>query len=52
MEQQKEPTLEATTRYEKEAQLVGFSDSDHAGDIDTRKSTTGVLFFHGKNIIT
>jgi len=37
---------------EKEAQLVGFSDSDHAGDIDTRKSTTGVLFFHGKNIIT
>jgi hypothetical protein len=25
--------------------LLGFSDSDMAGDVDTRKSTTGVLFF-------
>jgi hypothetical protein len=28
--------------------LVGYSDSDHAGDIDTSKSTTGILFFLGK----
>ncbi|KAK8450458.1 hypothetical protein SEVIR_6G031250v4 [Setaria viridis] len=40
------------TRKEKDVELVGFSDSDHAGDIDTRKSTTGVLFFLGKNVIT
>jgi len=36
----------------KEAQLTGYSDSDLAGDIDTRKSTTGVLFFLGSSIIT
>jgi len=40
------------TRKEKDALLVGFSDSDLAGDIDTRKSTTGVIYFLGKNIIT
>jgi hypothetical protein len=28
-----------------EAHLVGYSDSDHAGDIDTSKSTSGILFF-------
>jgi hypothetical protein len=27
--------------------MVGFSDSDHASDIDSRKSTSGVLFFLG-----
>jgi hypothetical protein len=27
-----------------EALLVGYSDSDHAGDIDTSKSTSGILF--------
>jgi hypothetical protein len=31
---------------------VGFSDSDHAGDVDSRRSTSGVLFFLGKNLIT
>jgi hypothetical protein len=31
-----------------EARLVGYSDSDHAGDIDTNKSTSGILFFLGK----
>jgi hypothetical protein len=31
-------------RKGKELQLTGFSDSDMAGDIDGRKSTTGVLF--------
>lgn len=34
------------------ADLVGYSDSDHAGDVDTRKSTTGVLFFLGSNAVT
>jgi len=36
----------------KEAQLTGYSDSNLAGDIDTRKSTTGVLFFLGSSVIT
>jgi hypothetical protein len=34
-----------------EAHLVGYSDSDHAGDIDTSKSTSGILFF-GKSLIS
>ncbi|KAF2311882.1 hypothetical protein GH714_027117 [Hevea brasiliensis] len=33
-------------------ELVGFSDSDMAGDIDDRKSTTGVIYFLGNNPIT
>jgi hypothetical protein len=32
--------------------LLGYSDSDHAGDHDDRKSTSGVVFFLGSNIIT
>ncbi|XP_062182043.1 uncharacterized mitochondrial protein AtMg00810-like [Phragmites australis] len=40
------------TRKKKDAQLIGYSDSDLAGDIDTRKSTTGVVFFLGNNVIT
>jgi hypothetical protein len=32
-------------RCPREAHLVGYSDSDHAGDIDTSKSTSGILFF-------
>ena len=39
-------------KRKEEAQLTGYSDSDLAGDIDTRKSTTGVLFFLGDNTIT
>jgi hypothetical protein len=35
-----------------EAHLVGYSDSDHAGDIDTSKSTSGVLFFFGKCLVS
>jgi len=47
-------TLDYDCHYtrKKDARLVGFSDSDLAGDIDTRKSTTGVVFFLGNNIIT
>jgi hypothetical protein len=32
--------------------FVGYSDSDHAGDIDTSKSTSGVLFFLGKCLVS
>jgi hypothetical protein len=30
------------------AHFIGYSDSDHAGDTDTSKSTSGMLFFIGK----
>jgi hypothetical protein len=33
-------------------QLTGFSDSDHAGDVDDRKSTSGVLFYLGNSAIS
>ena len=41
-------------KRKKDPQLVGYSDSDSdmAGDIDTRKSTSGILFFLGDNTIT
>ncbi|CAM8982631.1 unnamed protein product [Rhodiola kirilowii] len=32
--------------------LIGYSDSDMAGDVDDRKSTTGVAFFLGSNLIS
>jgi hypothetical protein len=35
-----------------EGHLVGYSDSDHAGDIDTSKSTSGILFFFGKCLVS
>jgi hypothetical protein len=35
-----------------EAHLVGYSDGDHAGDIDTSKSTSGILFFFGKILVS
>jgi hypothetical protein len=35
-----------------EAHLVGYSDSDHASDIDTSKSTSGILFFFGKCLVS
>jgi hypothetical protein len=35
-----------------EAHLIGYSDSDHADDIDTSKSTSGVLFFFGKCLVS
>jgi hypothetical protein len=35
-----------------EAHLVGYSDSDHADDIDTSKSTSEILFFFGKCLVS
>jgi hypothetical protein len=35
-------------RCPEEAHLVGYSDSDHAGNIDTSKSTSEILFFFDK----
>ncbi|RLN25138.1 hypothetical protein C2845_PM07G28320 [Panicum miliaceum] len=35
-----------------EAKLVGYSDSNLAGDIDTCKSTSGALFFLGASLIS
>jgi len=32
--------------------LIRFSDSDFAGDSEDRKSTTGVVYFFGKNLVT
>jgi hypothetical protein len=35
-----------------EAHLVGYNDSDHAGDFNTSKSTSGILFFFGKCLVS
>jgi hypothetical protein len=35
-----------------DAPLIGYSDSDLGGDIDTHRSTTGVIFFLGNNIVS
>ncbi|KAK8448440.1 hypothetical protein SEVIR_7G012052v4 [Setaria viridis] len=34
------------------AHFIGYSDSDHAGDIDTSKSTSGMFFFLGKCLVS
>uniref|UniRef100_A0A453T4V4 Reverse transcriptase Ty1/copia-type domain-containing protein n=1 Tax=Aegilops tauschii subsp. strangulata TaxID=200361 RepID=A0A453T4V4_AEGTS len=41
-----------TRKKEVRPPLVGYSDSDMAGDVDDRKSTTGVAFFLGENLIS
>lgn len=33
-------------------QLIGYSDADYAGDVDTRKSTSGLAFFFNESIIS
>jgi hypothetical protein len=47
-------TTELGCKYTKgtHSELPGYSDSDHAGDLEKRKSTTGVVFFLGGNIVT
>jgi hypothetical protein len=32
--------------------LLGYSDSDHRGDIEDSKSTSGILFYLGESLIT
>jgi hypothetical protein len=34
------------------AELMGYSDNDLVGDLDSRKSTCGILFFLGKNPVS
>jgi ssRNA-specific RNase YbeY (16S rRNA maturation enzyme) len=34
-----------------EAHLIGYNDSDHAGDIDTSKSTSVILFFFDMSLV-
>ncbi|XP_073288417.1 secreted RxLR effector protein 161-like [Primulina huaijiensis] len=38
--------------HDTNSNLVGFSDADWAGDLDDRKSTTGVCFYLGNNLIS
>jgi hypothetical protein len=48
-------TLNHGCRYKAgrgDAELLGYSDSDHAGDIGDRKSTSGQVFFVGRNLVT
>ena len=47
-------TLDLGLVYEKNEagmKVVGYSDNDYAGDPDDRKSTTGMAFFLGNNLI-
>ncbi|XP_043812719.1 secreted RxLR effector protein 161-like [Manihot esculenta] len=39
-------------KNQEKEELVGFSDSDLAGDTDDRKSTSGIIFFIGESPIT
>jgi hypothetical protein len=48
-------TLDHSLYYSRcpgEAHLVGYSDNDHADDIDTSKSTSGILFFFSKCLVS
>jgi len=49
-------TMDYGCKYEKGTELkpflLGYSDSDFAGDTQDRKSTTGVIYFLGGNLIT
>jgi hypothetical protein len=41
-----------TMRENRHSKLIGYIDVDMAVDVDTRKSTSSVTFFHGGNLIT
>ena len=38
-------------KSDKECNLISYYDSDYAGDLDDRKSTSGVIFFYGSKPI-
>ena len=38
-------------KFDKECELIGYCDSDYDGDLDDRKSTSGLIFFLGSNQI-
>jgi hypothetical protein len=48
----KEHGLHYSKREEGRPNLVGYSDIDMAGDINSRKSSNGVLLFLGDNLVT
>jgi heterodisulfide reductase subunit B len=37
---------------EMQPMLLGYSDSDYAGDVEDRKSTSGAVYFLGKSLVT
>jgi hypothetical protein len=49
-------TVDFGCKYERGATLksflLGYSDSDFAGDVVDRKSTTGIVYFLGNNLVT
>ena len=48
-------TLHLGSKYGRgdgEPELIGYSDSDLGGDVDTRKSTSGTLFLLEGGVIT
>ena len=49
-------TMDYGCKYEKDTELkpllLGYSDSDFAGDPEDRKGTTGVVYFLGSNVVT
>jgi uncharacterized protein YwlG (UPF0340 family) len=49
-------TLHLGLKYRKEKSselsLLGYTNSDHSGDLVHRKSTSGVAFFLGSNLVT
>ena len=44
--------MAASMRRELKPILLGYSDSDFAGDVEDRKSTTGVVYFLGNSLVT
>jgi hypothetical protein len=49
-------TIHLGLRYKKgrssELSLLGYTDSDHSGDLVHRKSTSGVVFYLGSRLVT
>lgn len=45
-------TAQLELRYRKDAPLVGYADADYAGDVDNRRSTTGLLFLRNGGAVS